>query len=62
MIPALETRIARLLSAHEDVTDIHLAAGQPMRSRRCGTLALVDEVTVDEASLFGLLRRKRRSV
>jgi len=56
MIPALETRIARLLSAHEDVTDIHLAAGEPMRSRRCGTLALFDEVTVDEASLFSLLR------
>jgi hypothetical protein len=30
MIPALETRIARLLSAHEDVTDIHLAAGQKL--------------------------------
>ncbi len=56
MLPALESTITRLLSTHEDLTDLHLAAGEPMRSRRCGTLSVVDDAIVDESSLFSLVR------
>ena len=56
MLQTLEVTITRLLSADDDLTDLHLAVGQPIRSRRCGTLSVVDDAIVDEASLFSLLR------
>ncbi|MFN7427219.1 MAG: type IV pilus twitching motility protein PilT [bacterium] len=56
MLPALEDTIIGLLSVHEALTDLHLSAGEPMRSRRCGTLSVVDDSIVDESALFSLLR------
>lgn len=53
---ALEDTIIGLLSVDEFLTDLHLAAGEPMRSRRCGTLSVVDDAIVDESALFSLLR------
>jgi twitching motility protein PilT len=56
MPPALEDKIIGLLSVDEFLTDLHLAAGEPMRSRRCGTLSVVDDAIIDESALFSLLR------
>ena len=56
MPPALEDTIIGLLSVDEFLTDLHLAAGEPMRSRRCGTLSVVEDAIVDESALFSLLR------
>lgn len=56
MLPALEDTIIGLLSVHDALTDLHLAAGEPMRSRRCGTLSVVDDSIIDESALFSFLR------
>jgi twitching motility protein PilT len=53
---ALDRTIVRLLAAHADITDLHLAAGEPVRCRRCGVLSVGEPAVVDEAALFALLR------
>jgi twitching motility protein PilT len=52
----LEGTIARLLAAHDDITDLHLAVGEPVRCRRCSALSVDDAALVDEPALFRLLR------
>jgi twitching motility protein PilT len=53
---ALEQTVARLLAEHPDLTDLHLATGEPVRGRRLGALSVADPATVDEPALFALLR------
>jgi twitching motility protein PilT len=53
---SLEQVVARLLAAHCDLTDLHLATGEPVRGRRCGELSVEDAALVDEPALFALLR------
>jgi twitching motility protein PilT len=55
-ISMLESTVVRLLSAREDLTDLHLAVGEPVRQRCGGLLSVADGATVEEAALFELLR------